>query len=120
MAALAEGRATGGPEMEKLTPGLFGELERALGWNNIDMTIGGKSPNGSLVSSPSSPLGGSGDDTSEGKIVWFHELGEPKEREYLIEKIGVKGYPIVAFGAGARLSPSPCSPPGSRSPVLRG
>jgi DNA-binding transcriptional ArsR family regulator len=32
--------------------------------------------------------------------VWFSELGEPKEREYLIEKIGVKGYPIVAFGAG--------------------
>jgi DNA-binding transcriptional ArsR family regulator len=58
-----------------------------------------------LVSSPSSPLGGSSDDdTSEGddtpEIVWFAELGEPKEREYLIEKIGVKGYPIVAFGAG--------------------
>jgi len=32
--------------------------------------------------------------------VWFAELGEPKEREYLIEKIGVKCYPIVAFGAG--------------------
>jgi hypothetical protein len=58
-----------------------------------------------LVSSPSSPLGVSNDDdTSEGddtpEIVWFAELGEPKEREYLIEKIGVKGYPIVAFGAG--------------------
>ncbi len=57
------------------------------------------------MSSPSSPLGGSSDDdTSEGdntpEIVWFAELGEPKEREYLIEKIGVKGYPIVAFGAG--------------------
>src|SRR5829696_4578412 len=58
-----------------------------------------------VSSSPSSPLGGSSDDdTSEGddtpEIVWFAELGEPKEREYLIEKIGVKGYPIVAFGAG--------------------
>jgi len=58
-----------------------------------------------LVSSPSSALGvSSDDDTSEGddtpEIVWFAELGEPKEREYLIEKIGVKGYPIVAFGAG--------------------
>src|SRR5829696_10275158 len=58
-----------------------------------------------LVSSLSSPLVRSGDDdTSEAdnapKIVWFAELGEPKEREYLIEKIGVKGYPIVAFGAG--------------------
>jgi hypothetical protein len=58
-----------------------------------------------LVSSLSSPIGvSSDDDTSEGddtpEIVWFAELGEPKEREYLIEKIGVKGYPIVAFGAG--------------------
>ena len=58
-----------------------------------------------LVSSSSSPLGGpSDDDTSAGddeaEIVWFAELGEPQEREYLIEKIGVKGYPIVAFGAG--------------------
>src|SRR5215207_2141940 len=58
-----------------------------------------------LVSSLSSPLGGSSDDdTSQAdddpEIVWFAELGEPKEREYLIEKIGVKGYPIVAFGAG--------------------
>jgi primase-polymerase (primpol)-like protein len=47
-----------------------------------------------LVSSPSSALGvSSDDDTSEGddtpEIVWFAELGEPKEREYLIEKIGV-------------------------------
>ncbi len=58
-----------------------------------------------LVSSLSSPLGGSSDDDTseaekESEIVWFSELGEPKEREYLIEKIGVKGYPIVAFGAG--------------------
>jgi hypothetical protein len=58
-----------------------------------------------LVSSSSSPLGGPGDDDTSGgdddaQIVWFAELGEPKEREYLIEKIGVKGYPIVAFGAG--------------------
>jgi DNA-binding transcriptional ArsR family regulator len=58
-----------------------------------------------LVSSLSPLLGDSSDDdTSEAddgpEIVWFSELGEPKEREYLIEKIGVKGYPIVAFGAG--------------------
>ncbi len=58
-----------------------------------------------LVSSSSPPPGRTGDDdTSEGdngaEILWFADLGEPKEREYLIEKIGVKGYPIVAFGAG--------------------
>src|SRR5829696_6131783 len=40
----------------------------------------------------------SADDGPE--IVFFANLGEPKEREFLIEKIGVKGYPIVAFGAG--------------------
>jgi hypothetical protein len=34
------------------------------------------------------------------EVVWFSKLGEPKEREFLIEQIGVKGYPIVAFGAG--------------------
>jgi hypothetical protein len=53
-------------------------------------------------SSSHSPLGGPSDDENneESQIVWFAELGEPKEREYLIEKIGVKGYPIVAFGAG--------------------
>jgi DNA-binding transcriptional ArsR family regulator len=65
----------------------------------------GRQRSRALVSSLSSPLGGSSDDdTSEdddtAEIVWFAELGEPKEREYLIEKIGVKGYPIVAFGAG--------------------
>ena len=55
-----------------------------------------------LFSSFHSPLGGASDDENneEPKIVWFAKLGEPKEREYLIEKIGVKGYPIVAFGAG--------------------
>src|SRR5215208_5797076 len=41
-------------------------------------------------------------DTSEDdlEIVWFSELGEPKEREYLIEAVGVKSYPIIVFGAG--------------------
>jgi hypothetical protein len=57
-----------------------------------------------LLSSSSPPLGVSDDDdTNEediSEVVWFAELGEPKEREFLIESIGVKGYPIVAFGAG--------------------
>ena len=62
--------------------------------------VGGSRPRS--FSSSHSPLGVHGDDENneEAKIVWFAELGEPKEREYLIEKIGVKGYPIVAFGAG--------------------
>jgi len=57
-----------------------------------------------LVSLSSVPPRGDDSDTSEGEndpdIVWFAELGAPPEREFLIEKIGVKGYPIVAFGAG--------------------
>ena len=73
-------------------------LDEVYDWNRKE---GGRP----LVSSLSSPLGGSSDDDTseaekESEIVWFAELGEPKEREYLIEKIGVKGYPIVAFGAG--------------------
>jgi RecA-family ATPase len=55
------------------------------------------------VSSLSSPyIRGDDNDTSEDdlEIVWFSELGEPKEREYLIEAVGVKPYPIIVFGAG--------------------
>ncbi len=61
----------------------------------------GRYETGSLSSSSGSLGYSSDDDNNEtSEIVWFSELGEPKEREYLIEKIGVKGYPIVAFGAG--------------------
>jgi hypothetical protein len=54
------------------------------------------------LSSSSHPLGGPSDDENNEtpQIVWFSELGEPKEREYLIERVGAKGYPVVAFGAG--------------------
>jgi hypothetical protein len=55
-----------------------------------------------LSSSPD-PIGESSDDDNNEddlEVVFFADLGEPKEREYLIEKIGVKAYPIVAFGAG--------------------
>ena len=56
-----------------------------------------------LLSSSPDPTGKSSDDDNNEddlRVVFFADLGEPKEREYLIEKIGVKGYPIVAFGAG--------------------
>lgn len=55
-----------------------------------------------LSSSPN-PVGESSDDDNNEddlEVVFFADLGGPKKREYLIEKIGVKGYPIVAFGAG--------------------
>jgi hypothetical protein len=68
---------------------------------------------GALVSSLSPPIGKSDDNDTktyksnemednedEPEVIWFHELGEPKEREYLIAQIGVKGYPIIVFGAG--------------------
>jgi DNA-binding transcriptional ArsR family regulator len=63
---------------------------------------GGREKSRPLTSSSSdTPIPSSDDEVSnDAEIVWFAELGEPKEREYLIEKIGVKGYPIVAFGAG--------------------
>jgi hypothetical protein len=59
----------------------------------------------SSFSSFSSTLGGSDDNENNAaadrlEIKWFHELGEPKEREYIIEQIGPKCYAIVAFGAG--------------------
>jgi hypothetical protein len=55
-----------------------------------------------LSSSPASPLvkGSDDDNSDELEFVWFSELGEPPEREFLIEKVGPKGYPITAFGAG--------------------
>lgn len=57
-----------------------------------------------LSSSPTSPVQDDDDDNSSTdntpEIVWFAELDEPKEREFIIEQVGVKGYPIVAFGAG--------------------
>lgn len=36
----------------------------------------------------------------EPRIVWFHELGKPKPRQFVIEKIARKGYPLVVYGAG--------------------
>jgi hypothetical protein len=52
-------------------------------------------------SSFSPPIGGTSDDENKSSpIQWFAELGEPKEREFLIEHVGQKGYPVVAYGAG--------------------
>jgi hypothetical protein len=57
-----------------------------------------------LLSSLANSLKGLGDDDKndddlEG-IIWFSELGEPRERAYLIESVAVKNYTIVAYGAG--------------------
>jgi len=41
--AIVEGRATGVPSMEKITPGLYEELEDIFSWR-IGFTIGGKKP----------------------------------------------------------------------------
>jgi hypothetical protein len=44
--ALAEGRATGVPSLEEITPGLYAELESAFGWR-AEITFGGKRRGGS-------------------------------------------------------------------------
>jgi len=41
--AIAEGRATGVPRMEKITPGLYAELKEIFGWR-VKFTVGGKKP----------------------------------------------------------------------------
>jgi Bifunctional DNA primase/polymerase, N-terminal/Protein of unknown function (DUF3987) len=41
--AIAEGRATGVPKMEEITPGLYEELEDIFGWR-VRFTVGGKKP----------------------------------------------------------------------------
>jgi len=80
------------------------------------LELGGHhSPNGSkaynaesnrLIVSSSPCVGVSDDDDTisdslgSPQIVWFHELGEPKPRRFIIEKVGRKGYPLVVYGAG--------------------
>jgi hypothetical protein len=52
-------------------------------------------------SSSDTPIHESDDENkTEDEIQWFSELGEPKPREYIIETVGVKGYPIIAYGTG--------------------
>jgi hypothetical protein len=89
-------------------PGL-GKAEDLTDWLNAGHTpeeFFGLVEAASSLSSRHSPLGVPDDDDNNDppeepvEVVWFSELGEPKEREFLIEQIGVKGYPIVAFGAG--------------------
>jgi hypothetical protein len=41
--AIAEGRATGVPSMEEITPGLYAELREIFGWRT-GFTVGGKKP----------------------------------------------------------------------------
>ena len=102
MERLIRGSALANPKFDERRGGttwLGRELQLAIEATGEVYTPSGRSR---LVSSSSSPIGGVSDDTYEDdpEVVWFAELGEPKERKYLIEKIGVKGYPIVAFGAG--------------------
>jgi DNA-binding transcriptional ArsR family regulator len=68
------------------------ELRETYDWNR------GKSRR--LFSSSDSYTQGDDENNEEPEIVFFADLGEPPEREYLIEKLAVKGYPLVAFGAG--------------------
>jgi len=54
-----------------------------------------------LSSSSDTPIYAGDDDKNlEPEIVWFHELGKPKPRHYIIEKIGREGFPVIVYGAG--------------------
>ena len=56
-----------------------------------------------LSSSANSLRDSSDDDNNEedlDRIVWFAKRGDPPDREYLIESVAVKKYPVVAYGAG--------------------
>jgi hypothetical protein len=64
---------------------------------------------GSFSSSPPPPTQGSDDENQQEStnghdplagIKWFHELGEPKRRRFVIGRVGPKRYPLIAFGAG--------------------
>jgi hypothetical protein len=73
--------------------------------DNLAETWQGGRDGARLLSSSSKPLRDSSDDdnnndTDDVGIVWFSELGEPKKREFLIDDVCAKGYPLVAFGAG--------------------
>ncbi len=54
--AIAEDRATGVPSLERITPGLYGELEAIFGWK-VRITIGGREPGGEIVHFPSNGHG---------------------------------------------------------------
>jgi hypothetical protein len=90
-AALENEHATGVPQMERITPGLFEELERIFRWR-----LGVHSPNGRKLLLEDSPVPSS----NNNEIKWFYELGDPKPREFLIADACVKGYPVVCYGAG--------------------
>jgi hypothetical protein len=64
---------------------------------------------GWFSSSPPPPTQGSDDENQQDStnghdplagVAWFHQLGEPKPRRFIIGRVGPKRYPLVAFGAG--------------------
>lgn len=54
--ALAEGRATGIPSLERTTPGLYAQLDAIFGWE-VRVTTGGREPGGEIVHFPSNGHG---------------------------------------------------------------
>ncbi|MDP8951541.1 MAG: phage/plasmid primase, P4 family, partial [Actinomycetota bacterium] len=54
--ALAADQATGVPSLERITPGLYAELETIFGWK-VRITIGGRGPSGEVVHFPSNGRG---------------------------------------------------------------
>ena len=90
--ALAEDRATGVPSLEKITPGLYTELETVFGWR-AEMK----------VSSLSSPyIGSDSDDTKRPPLraVPFSDMGEPTQHKEILAGLVPEKYPAVWYGGG--------------------
>jgi hypothetical protein len=95
-AALAEGSATGVPSLEKLTPGLFGELEGILARKD-PVLVAEESANGSgtaalpLYSSATGPAL---------RVVRFTDRAAPNAREFLIPDLIPRYHPTTLYGWG--------------------
>jgi RecA-family ATPase len=108
--AIAEGRATGVPRMEAITPGLFGELSEALGWA-VNATSGEKSQprNGTRggVNTESQSLSSNGVSTEDDhalerrvEAVSFAGRRKPAPREWIVQNLLPKGHSSAFYGAG--------------------
>ncbi len=83
---------------------IFGCTACGTNGNVLDFValMHGDELDGWLSSSSDAPGGGSDDDNKNEspEIVWFHRLGEPQPRKFIVEKVGRKAYPLIVYGAG--------------------
>jgi hypothetical protein len=104
MDRLIRGSALAGPKFDERrgsTTWLAREIAKAIE-NTDEVYDWDRSERPRSFSSSSDTPGGGGDDENknEPEIVRFHELGKPKPRRFIVEKIGRKAYPLIVYGAG--------------------